>query len=63
SSSLIVSALTLCPHTGNLFRKMTFEQQLTLLENTARKLKGISLPVIQFHIDHCTLLILHMLLE
>lgn len=40
---------------GDLFRLMTPAQQLALFENTARSLQGVSAPIIQLHIDHCSL--------
>jgi catalase len=40
---------------GALFRQMTAEQQQTLFDNTARALNGVSKPVQQLHIEHCTM--------
>jgi catalase len=34
---------------------MTAEQQQTLFDNTARALNGVSKPVQQLHIKHCTM--------
>ncbi|CAM2152007.1 Catalase [Pararobbsia alpina] len=39
---------------GDLFRLMTPAQQQTLFDNTARALNGVSKPVQQLHIEHCT---------
>lgn len=39
---------------GNLFRKMSAEQQAVLFENTARAVNGASDAVIQRHIDNCS---------
>jgi catalase len=39
---------------GNLFRKMTAEQQQALFDNTARAIDGVSSDVQQRHIDNCT---------
>ncbi|MYM35183.1 catalase [Duganella sp. FT94W] len=39
---------------GNLFRLLTDEKQQLLFENTARAIHGVSKPVQQRHIDHCT---------
>jgi catalase len=38
---------------GNLFRKMSFDQQQTLFANTARAMKGASMAIQQRHIDNC----------
>ena len=40
---------------GNLFRKMSAEQKQALFDNTARAMQGVSKPVQQLHIEHCTL--------
>ena len=39
---------------GALFRLMTPAQQQVLFENTARSIKGVSRPIQQRHIEHCT---------
>lgn len=39
---------------GALFRLMSPEQQQLLFDNTARAIAGVSKPVQQRHIDHCT---------
>ncbi|MBB5466787.1 catalase [Paraburkholderia sp. CI2] len=39
---------------GALFRLMTAEQQQTLFDNTARAITGVSKPIQQRHIEHCT---------
>ncbi len=39
---------------GTLFRKMSDSQKQALFDNTARALSGVSKPVQQLHIDHCT---------
>ncbi|GJJ02003.1 catalase [Duganella rhizosphaerae] len=39
---------------GNLFRLLTAEKKQLLFENTARAIHGVSKPVQQRHIDHCT---------
>lgn len=39
---------------GNLFRLLTEEKQQLLFENTARAIHGVSKPVQQRHIYHCT---------
>ncbi|MYM83503.1 catalase [Duganella sp. FT50W] len=39
---------------GNLFRLLTDEKKQLLFENTARAIHGVSKPVQQRHIDHCT---------
>jgi catalase len=38
---------------GNLFRKMTANQQQILFDNTARAMTGVSIVVRQRHIDNC----------
>jgi catalase len=39
---------------GALFRKMSPQQKQALFDNTARAIAGVSKPVQQLHIDHCT---------
>ncbi|CAB3804794.1 catalase [Paraburkholderia fynbosensis] len=39
---------------GALFRLMTAEQQQMLFDNTARAITGVSKPIQQRHIEHCT---------
>ncbi len=39
---------------GDLFRLMTPAQQQVLFDNTARALQGVSKPIQQLHIEHCT---------
>lgn len=39
---------------GNLFRIMNAAQRAALFENTGRQLAGVSAPIQQRHIDHCT---------
>ncbi|HTJ93729.1 MAG TPA: catalase-related domain-containing protein, partial [Pararobbsia sp.] len=39
---------------GELFRLMTPAQQQTLFDNTARAIHGVSKPIQQLHIEHCT---------
>ena len=39
---------------GNLFRMMNPGQQQLLFDNTARSVRGASLPVQQRHIENCT---------
>jgi catalase len=39
---------------GVLFGKMSPEQKQALFDNTARAISGVSKPVQQRHIDHCT---------
>ena len=39
---------------GTLFRKMSPPQQQALFANTARAIAGVSKPVQQRHVDHCT---------
>jgi catalase len=40
---------------GNLFRLMNEREQQSLFDNTARSLQGVSAPIIQLHIEHCSL--------
>jgi len=40
---------------GNLFRLLTEEKKQLLFENTARAIHGVSKPIQQLHIEHCTL--------
>ncbi|OLF53842.1 catalase [Pseudomonas chlororaphis] len=39
---------------GALFRKMSPAQKQALFDNTARALTGVSAPIQQLHIEHCT---------
>ncbi|MDT6964184.1 catalase-related domain-containing protein, partial [Cupriavidus sp. SZY C1] len=39
---------------GALFRLMSPAQQQALFDNTARAIKGVSKPIQQRHIEHCT---------
>jgi catalase len=39
---------------GDLFRMMTPTHQQTLFDNTARAMVGVSAPVRNLHIEHCT---------
>jgi catalase len=39
---------------GNLFRLMTPAQQKLLFENTARAMHGVSQPIRDLHVEHCT---------
>ncbi|MBB5429682.1 catalase [Paraburkholderia sp. CNPSo 3155] len=39
---------------GDLFRLMSPAQQQVLFENTARAMRGVSRPIRELHIDHCT---------
>ena len=40
---------------GNLFRLMNAREKQSLFDNTARSLRGVSAPIIQLHIDHCSM--------
>jgi catalase len=39
---------------GNLFRLMSDAQKQVLFDNTARAIAGVSKPIQQLHIEHCT---------
>ena len=40
---------------SNLFRLMNAREKQSLFDNTARSLRGVSAPIIQLHIEHCSM--------